>query len=208
MKNILIEKYKETLLNIYEQSLLQNCSYDFIVVLKNQEDDFIEDNILYTNYKNFFNNHYLKLSVPPIRKPRKLLTYQEGLDILKKVNYGVLSITNDIPYCVGLNHFIVDNHIYFHCGKQGYKLNGINKIACYHVIEDLGIHVEVFTNNHNSVVVYGTLKEVTENKKALLEAFLKRYTPGFTKDLTEAVVNNTMILELTIDHMTAKKHFH
>ena len=55
---------------------------------------------------------------------------------------------------MSLNHFVVDGHIYFHCGRQGYKLNGIDKVACYHVVEDLGIHKEAFTNNHQSVVIY------------------------------------------------------
>ena len=52
------------------------------------------------------------------------------------------------------------------------------------------------------------LKEVKEHKKALLDAFLKRYTPGLTKDLNDNVVNNTMILELSIIHMSVKRHYH
>ena len=208
MKEDLINQYSQTLINIYPKKYLKNCLYDYIVVLKNQENPIEKNNILYTNYQDFFKHDYLIYPIPVYRKPHKLLTYQESMTILNNMNYGSLAITNDIPYCVSLNHFVVDQHIYFHCGQQGYKLKGLNQLACYHVVEDLGIHQEAFTNNHNSVVVYGILKEVKKNKKALLEAFLKRFTPDFTKDLTVQAIENTKILELEIIHITGKKHFH
>lgn len=208
MKEKLLLKYKNECLNVYSQDELKNCSYDFIVILKDLKESYVDHNILFTYYESFFANDYLKYPIPAIRKPKKLLTYESGMDILNKMNYGVLAIEAEIPYCVHLNHFIVDNHLYFHCSHQGYKLNGLNHLASYTVVEDLGIHKEAFTNNHHSVCVYGILKEVKENKKALLAAFLQRYTHGFTKDLNEKIVNNTMILELSIVHMSAKRHFH
>lgn len=208
MKDKLLLKYKNECLNVYSQDELKKCSYDYIIVFKELTKSYVNDNILYTNYESFFAHDYLKYPIPPIRKPKKLLTYESGIDIMKKINYGVLTIKAEIPYCVHLNHFIVENHLYFHCSRQGYKLNGLNHLASYTVVEDLGIHQEVFTNNHQSVCVYGILQEVKENKKALLDAFLQRYTPEFSKELNETVVHNTMILELNIIHMSAKKHFH
>lgn len=207
MKEKIIQEYQDSLLNIYHQSFLKNCTYDYVVVLKEGE-EFIKDNILFVNYHDFYNKHDFQMIIPPIRKEKKLLTYQNGLDLLKRVHYGTLSITNDFPYCTGLNHIVYKNEIYFHCGYTGYKLNGLNHIACYHVIEDLGIHAEAFTNNHQSVTVYGVLKEVKENKKAILEAFLQQLTPGFSKVLNENAIKHTMIMKLTIDHMSVKKHFH
>lgn len=207
MKTKIIEKYKDSLLNIYDQTLLKNCPYDYVVVLKDVKEH-IEDNILYTTYDNFYNHKEFKMIIPPIRKTKKLLTYQEGIDILQKIPYGTLSITCDIPYCTAINHIVYNNAIYFHTGYTGHKLNGLSKLACFHVIEDLGIHKEAFTHNHNSVTVYGTLEEVKENKKDILESFLHQLTPGFTKNINENTIANTMIIKLSIDHMTAKKHYH
>ena len=207
MKDLFIQKYQKQMLNIYEKSFLKNCDYDYVVVLNDQKEEVI-DRILYTNYTDFYKKDLLKYPIPPIRKPHKLLTYHEGMKILNDVSYGALSITHDIPYCVSLNHFVVDGHIYFHCGKQGYKLNGLNRLACYHVVKDLGIHEEVWTHNHESVTVYGFLREVNENKKALLNAFMKRYTPDHFKNINDQVINNTVILELSIEHMSAKRHYH
>lgn len=206
MKEKIIKKYQDSLLNIYEQAFLKNCPYNYVVVFKNGE-EYVENNILYTSYERFY-QHNFKMKIPPIRKTKKLLTYQEGMDILSRVHYGTLSITNDIPYCIGINHIIYNHEIYFHTGYTGYKLNGLDQLACFHVIEDLGIHEQAFTNNHQSVTVYGTLQEVKENKKAILEAFLQQLTPNFTKELNEAAINNTMVIKLTIDHMISKKHFH
>lgn len=208
MKQQLIKQYKERLLNIYDSTLLKESTYDYILILKDQEKDEIINNILLTNYQNFYQHDYLKINIPALRKPRKLLTYQEGIDILNRVNYGTLSITNDIPYCTTLNHFVVEGHIYFHTGFQGYKLNGLNQLSCFHVVEDLGIHQEAATHNHQSVTIYGYLKEVKENKKALLNAFMKRYTPDYPKEITPQMVEKTMILELSIDHMCTKRHYH
>lgn len=208
MKDELIQQFQDTLLNIYDTQFLKNCSYKYIVVLKDLKKPYIHQNILYTNYADFYTHNYLKYPIPAIRKPHKLLSYQQGIEILKKTNYGTLCITSNIPYAVSLNHWIVGNHIYFHCGQNGYKLNGINQLACYHVVEDLGIHQEAFTNNHQSVIIYGFLKEVKENKKALLNAFMDRYTPGLTKDLNQNMIDKTTILELSIEHMSVKKHFH
>lgn len=208
MKKELIKKYPDQLLNVYHNAFLKHCPYDYVVVLKDKIEDEIKDHILYTNYQNFYTYDYLKYPIPPIRKPHKLLTYMEGIHILEKREYGSLVITHDLPYCITMNHFIVDGHIYFHTGYNGFKLNGINKLACFHVVNDLGIHKEAFTHNHESVVVYGFLKEVKENKKALLNAFMNRYTPGYMKELDDQMISRTMILELSIEHMIVKRHYH
>lgn len=208
MREKLIQQFQDNLLNIYDSSFLKNCSYQYILVLKDLKEPYVDQNILYTHYHDFYSHDYLKYPIPAIRKPHKLQTYQQGIDLLKKINYGTLCITSNIPYMVSLNHWIVDNHIYFHCGQDGYKLKGVNQLACYQVVEDLGIHQEAFTNNHQSVIVYGFLKEVKDHKKALLNAFMERYTPGLTKDLNQSILDKTTILELSIEHMSVKKHFH
>ena len=77
MKEDLINQYSQTLINIYPKEYLKNCLYDYIVVLKDQENPIEKNNILYTNYQDFFNHDYFIYPIPVYRKPRKLLTYQE-----------------------------------------------------------------------------------------------------------------------------------
>lgn len=207
MKDQILKENKKTILNVYHKDFLKNCSYEYVAVIKDLEEDECVDGVYYTNYQRFFEQFELLYPIPPIRKVHKLLTYQQGIDILNKVNYGALCIQNEFPYCMSLNHFVVDGHVYFHTGYKGFKLKGLNQLACYHVVEDLGIHKEASTHNHQSVIIYGYLKEVKENKKALLNALMERYAPGVSKDLDQ-LVDITMILELTIEHMSVKRHFH
>ncbi|MEG0685503.1 MAG: pyridoxamine 5'-phosphate oxidase family protein, partial [Coprobacillus sp.] len=162
----------------------------------------------FIGYKDFFEKDLLTMPIVPIRKPLKLLTYQDGMNILKKIAYGTLSITNEIPYCFGITHFVVDGKLYFHTGYKGLKINGINKLACFHVIEDLGINPSAATQNFQSVIIYGTLKEVKENKKELIDALLVTYCPHHQKTLNKQSIENTLVLELTIDHMDVKRHYH
>ena len=207
MKNTLFKKYKDTVLNIYSKDQLNHCQYDYVLVFKEQEET-IKDNMLFIAYKDFHKREYLKLNIPAIRKPNKLLTYQEGMNILSRVKYGTLAISNDVPYCVGLTHFVVDGRLYFHTGYNGFKLKGMNKLACYHVIEDLGINGTLATQNYQSVNIYGQIKEIKENKRALIDALLQDLTPLHTKKITQQSVDHTLILELVIDHMDVKRHFH
>ena len=68
---------------------------------------------------------------------------------MDKIHYGVLSFTHEgLPYSVALNHIIVDNRIFFHCAKSGYKLNSIEQRATYLIVEDLGINLKAGTHNH------------------------------------------------------------
>lgn len=207
MKEKIKENYKDSLLNIYDSSILNNCPYDYVVVL-NEGEEKVVSNIMYTTYDQFYKHKEFEFPIPAIRKAKKLLTYQEGLEILQRVPYGVLSITNDIPYCIGVNYILINDTIYIHTGYDGYKLQGLNKLACFHVIEDLGIHQEVFTHNHASVTIYGKLEEVKENKKDLLQSFLLKLTPDFSKEISDSAAEHTNILKLTIKHMSVKKHYH
>ena len=60
MKTELIKQYTENLLNIYTKELLKNCDYNYILVLNNQEESQVINNILYTNYQDFYKHDYLK----------------------------------------------------------------------------------------------------------------------------------------------------
>ena len=198
MKDTLLATYKDTVLNVYTQDFLKSDEYEYVVCFKELEKEYVENGVLHIGYDELFKIDLLKYPIPPIRKTRKLLSYEYGLSILKDVNYGSLAITDEVPYQISLTHFIVNDRIYFHCGYTGHKLTGLNKLACFNVVKDLGINESANTQNHESVIVYGYLKEVTENKKALLNAFMERYTPTHVKEITEPMINNTMVFELTI----------
>lgn len=203
----IIKQYKDHLIHIYPKEVLKNKNYDYLLVFK-EKIEINNPRILVYDYSDDFEKE-LTISLPDkIRKPRKLLTYNECLEVIKRNSISVLTISNDIPYSVPINHFVVDNHIYLHCGKTGYKLRGVNKQACLLIYEDLGVNEMASTQNHRSIHVYGTLKEVTENKKELLIALMKRLTPHNIKEVPPQAVMNVNILEVSLEHVIGKLHFY
>ena len=64
-----------------------------------------------------------------MRRIKQLLQEDESIEILKKCDYGQLSLIgdDDYPYIVPLNYVYDDGKIYFHSGKIGHKIDAINK---------------------------------------------------------------------------------
>lgn len=141
------------------------------------------------------------------RKNKQLISLNQCYKIMDKIHYGVLSFTHEgLPYSVALNHIIIDNRIFFHCAKSGYKLNSIEQRATYLIVEDLGINLKAGTHNHNSVAVFGTVHEVTEfeTKKAALLEIVSHLAPEHPYN--DKMVDTTNIIELEIDYINGKTH--
>lgn len=69
-----------------------------------------------------------------MRREDRKLTDQETIEILRKAEFGVLSMcTSDSQgYGVPLNFAFADNTIYFHCATEGSKLDYLrynNKVS-------------------------------------------------------------------------------
>lgn len=207
--NNIKEIYKNNLIYIFEQKQLIIPNIEFLVIIK--------DDCPIKNIANCKTMHYqddfeslLNFTLPSkIRKTNKLISLQQCREILTKINYGVLSFSNnELPYSIGLNHIILDNRILFHCAKDGYKLNAINKRAAFLVIEDLGINQEIGTHNYNSVAIFGTVHEVSDKniKKAALLQLVKDLAPKHPYH--DRMIETTNILELEIDYIIGKSHIY
>ena len=143
-----------------------------------------------------------------MRKTKQLLNYNESMNILHKISYGVLSFFDELPYSVPLDHIYMNGKLYFHTSKIGYKINGVGKQVSYTVVEDCGINEEKTTHNHRSVYILGILNEVEnkEIKKEVLETLIHTLCPTQKVDITEQMVDNVNILEIDIQYMIGKEH--
>lgn len=152
------EIYKNDLLYVFKEDQLQGTDKKHMVIVKDQCDIIEDDESLTLHYSDDFEK-YLKFRVPTKnRKLKQLISIDQCFDIVKEIEYGVLSFQkHDFPYSVGLNHIYYDGRIFFHGALKGYKLEGLNQRASFIVVKDLGINKEVGTHNHESVVIYGTL---------------------------------------------------
>lgn len=201
------EVYQDQLIYVFRKDQCIDLKQDYLVIVKDDCEIKELDHCLIMHYQDDFEK-LLIMSLPTkMRKTKQLLSYDCSCDIVHHGTYGVLSFTyHDIPYSVGINHIMMDGHIYFHCSQTGFKLNGIGQRVHFLVIEDLGINLKVGTHNHNSVSILGTLKEVTDFhiKKMVLLELIKKLAPDHPYH--DQMLSSTNILDLDIDYMIGKTH--
>jgi nitroimidazol reductase NimA-like FMN-containing flavoprotein (pyridoxamine 5'-phosphate oxidase superfamily) len=135
-------------------------------------------------------------------------------DMLKGTYHGVLVMCADNrPYAVPMNHGYAHGRFYFHCAKEGRKLEIIreNPSVSYVVKNYYGAE-EDFQDSMRchgqweSVIAYGKA-HVVEEHGSLKEAF-KRFMAYYNKpdyEATEKVCETTGAIIVNVDEMTARR---
>lgn len=148
-----------------------------------------------------------------VRKKKKI-SIEECIQVLKNEKRGVLSVLgdDDYPYGMPMNHFYneEDGKIYFHCGKTGHRLDAIKK--CNKVsfcVYDEGYREDgEWALNIKSVIVFGRLNVVDDLKKVVYisEMLSRKFTEddAYIKEEIEKYANQTLLLELTPEHICGK----
>ena len=143
---------------------------------------------------------------------KQQLSREECVWILKKELRGVLAVMgdDDYPYALPINFYYSedDNKIYFHSGKKGHKIDAISK----HEKVSFCVYDEGYRkDNHwslniKSVIVFGKIKIVDDWSNDMMVSFCKRFTDDmeYIESEIENFGNNTIVLELEIEHMTGK----
>lgn len=148
-----------------------------------------------------------------MRRKDKQISHEKSIEILKSCSFGVLSVVgeNGYGYGVPLNYVYVDNKIYFHSAKTGFKLDSIkhNDKVSFCVIGKTEILPDEFDTKYESVIVFGRAEEVDEDEKysALME-MIKKYSKDFIdkgKKYIEKAGNATRVYKINIEHMTGKE---
>ena len=152
-------------------------------------------------------------SFHPMRRFKQQLTDEECLDILRSMPRGVLAVMGDggYPYTVPLDFVFSDGKIYFHCAKEGHKLDAIRScdkvsfcVLCEGVKEP-----DSWWFHFKSVVCFGRLHivEDPERTNALLRLLGAKYFPqgyDIEKDMRDNAPN-AYVLELQIEHLSGKR---
>ncbi len=147
-----------------------------------------------------------------MRRKDKQLSMEESIEILKNNEVGVLSTINEngYPYGVPLNYVYFNNSIYFHCAKEGQKLDNINnnEKVSFCVFCDVKLLPDKFDTIYKSVILFGKSKEVNETEKeiALLE-LIKKYSSKFIeqgKKYVEKSKDTTKVYKISIENITGK----
>lgn len=149
---------------------------------------------------------------------RKMRRYKQQLDesdcieILKSEPRGVLSMIGDdgYPYGIPLDHWYSDGKLYFHCAKEGHKLDAITTCdkVCY-CVYDNGYRKEgEWALNIRSVVVFGKIHIIEDEtkKKEICTNLCRKFTDDekYLQKELETSFPRVCCLELLPEHMTGK----
>ena len=108
--------------------------------------------------------------VPPFRPMRRIkqeLPEEECLEILTKAPRGFLSVIGDggYPYSVPINFFQEDGRIYFHCAREGHKLDAVRSCdkACFTVIDEPSKEPGDWWYHVRSVICFGRIRIIGDD---------------------------------------------
>ena len=137
------------------------------------------------------------------------------IEVLKNETRGVLSVLgdNNYPYGMPMNHFYneEDGKIYFHCGNVGHRLDALRKNdkVSFCTYEQGYQEDGDWAYKVRSVVVFGRMKiiEDMDRIKDITTKLCYKFTQDeeYIKSEVEKYAHETLLLELTVEHMTGKK---
>lgn len=151
------------------------------------------------------------------RKDREIADQNELIELLKNGKYAIISMCRqNEPYIATLNYGYdqVKNALYFHCAKNGLKLDFIkqNPIVCATVIDDRGYIMDECEHRYRSVVFWGEmsiLQDLEEKKygiDVLINHLEKNPEKVRQKSLkSEEDYQKVGILRLDIKEISGKK---
>lgn len=149
-----------------------------------------------------------------MRRSRQQLSRGESRAVLERGSAGVLAVLGDggYPYAVPLSYVYSGGKIYFHCAKEGHKidaLRGCSKVS-FCVVDQDQIVPEEYTTYFRSVIAFGQariLEKDAEKKEAAL-LLAEKYCPQQREGWENAIAKSwasLCIVEITIEHMTGKQ---
>jgi nitroimidazol reductase NimA-like FMN-containing flavoprotein (pyridoxamine 5'-phosphate oxidase superfamily) len=129
--------------------------------------------------------------------------------------FGVLATVNPdgTPYGIPLSIAREGEWIYFHCAKEGRKIDNLKarNQVCLTCVGNTRIPEGLFTLEYESAVVFGTAQEVLEDAEKIhgLRLICLRYTPDNMKAFDEVLCRQlkaTGVWKVHIDQITGKRN--
>ncbi|MCH5291908.1 MAG: pyridoxamine 5'-phosphate oxidase family protein [Treponema sp.] len=147
-----------------------------------------------------------------MRRNKQQLSDQECVELLKQEPRGVLALLGDdgYPYTVPMDFFYDEGKLYFHCAKEGHKIDAIKKCgkASFCVMDKGFRRQDEWALNIKSVVAFGRIRLVEDRKETMarVRQLGNKYNPSpeaVEKEL-ERTADIVQCLEFQIEHMTGK----
>ena len=151
----------------------------------------------------------------PMRRFKQQLSHEECERILADSTSGVLALSGDdgYPYAVPLSHVYQDGKLYFHCAKEGQKIDAIcrNDKVSFCVIAQDEVIPSKRTTAYISVIAFGRAVIVDDEPNLrriaslIGEKFSADYPEACQKETDQMIAADRMYcLEITVEHLTGK----
>lgn len=149
-----------------------------------------------------------------MRRKRQQLTESESISILGNSTSGTLALLGDggYPYAVPISFVYHDGKLYFHSALSGHKVDAISSCdkASFCVIDQDEVHGEQYTTYFRSVIAFGRIRIIKDEKEKLAAARLlgNRYNPNQDEALQKELdrgLHRMLVLCLEIENLTGKK---
>ena len=149
-----------------------------------------------------------------MRRCKQLLPQETAVEILNRNTAGTLALLgdDDYPYAVPMSYVYLDGKLYFHSARTGHKIDAVKKQekASFCVIDQDQVVPEKYTTYFRSVIAFGKIhlvEDVSEMRRiaaALAMKYASAFQEGIPKEI-ESSIKNMAIMEMVIEHMTAKE---
>lgn len=150
-----------------------------------------------------------------MRRGKQALPDDEIKEILYSATSGVLALSgdNDYPYALPISYFYDGNKLYFHCAKEGHKIDAIkrNDKASFCVIAQDDVSPEEYTTHFKSVIVFGRISIIEDELQKLfaIRKLAEKYVPNDTKERRDGMINKEWaglcMLQMDIEHISGKE---
>ena len=134
-----------------------------------------------------------------MRRKDSQMPKEWALEIVDKCEWATLATidTEGMPYCVPLSIARVGDVIYFHCAKEGKKIDFFNRNdnVCISCVGNTLRPEDEFTTKFESAMVFGKISQVLDDSEKIeaLRAICQRHTPANMPHYDEAIARSLAI---------------
>lgn len=149
-----------------------------------------------------------------IRRKDRILDNESALRLLETGEYGFLAMNgaNGFGYGIPISYVTdKEGHIYFHCAREGYKLECIeqNPKVSFCVVGNTQVIPSQFSTAYESVIAFGTICTNLPDEERLyaLRLLAKKYSPEYNAISEKYIAGSfgrTNVLRLDVEHISGK----
>ena len=151
----------------------------------------------------------------PMRRSRQALGIDACKEVLSRGTSGVLALLGDggWPYAVPMSYAFDGENLYFHCAREGHKLDAIRREAraSFCVVDRDEVVPAEYTTYFRSAIAFGRVRVIEDEaqKRAAIELLARRYFPQDSAENRHRAIEREWaglcMLEMDIEHMSGKE---